>query len=272
MTKIIAWRLRGYAMALCVVFSSSVGGAAEDGVIVPDRPGLAESSVTVGAGRGQLEVGFGYERFKRDGSQESTRTIPALFRFGLTPNTEFRLESDAFTSFRSHDDAAGETVKQTGYSDLALGIKWHARDGDEQAGTPALALLAHADLDSGSSEFRGKGVRPSLRGVAEWDLPNDWQLGAMAGVLYDNAEQTGRFYSGILGVALTKEISEGLAGFVKWSGAALRSKANGGAVISYGGGLTYRLSKDVQLDAALSLGANGYSPDWAATCGVSVRF
>ena len=74
---------------------------------------------------------------------------------------------------------------------MAIGIKWHAQDGDAANGIPAMSLLLHADLETGSRAFRGDGVRPSLRVVAEWELPSAWSIGVMPGVFVEKNEGGG---------------------------------------------------------------------------------
>jgi hypothetical protein len=67
-----------------------------------------------------------------------------------------------------------------------------------------MAWLAHVDLDTGSTAFRGQGLRPSLRFVAEWDLPDDMSIGVMPGLVADKAEDGSRFTAGIFAVTLAK--------------------------------------------------------------------
>jgi hypothetical protein len=99
--------------------------------------------------------------------------------------------------------------------ELALGLKWHARDGDEAVGRPALAWLLHADLDSGSGAFRGQGTRPSLRLVAEWVLPQGVTLGAMPGLLYERTDEGQRYWGASLAIVLGRSITEDLRVFAE---------------------------------------------------------
>jgi hypothetical protein len=59
---------------------------ADDDLINPDRPGIADGSQTIARGTFQLETGI--DREKRDNS------FPTLLRYGLSKNFEARLESD----------------------------------------------------------------------------------------------------------------------------------------------------------------------------------
>ncbi len=129
-----------------------------------------------------------------------------LLRYGIRPDLELRLETDGFA--RSSFDDNGITVRQSGFSDTSLGLKWQQREGDEKSGSPGIAWLFHVDLDSGSAAFRAPGKVPSLRGVAEWALPDDASFGVMPGIVYDLDEQGRRNWNGILAASASHQGSE----------------------------------------------------------------
>ncbi|MBC7699624.1 transporter [Aquabacterium sp.] len=235
---------------------------AEEAVMATDRPDIVESSAVVGLGRFQIETSFASESNTVAGVKTTTRTTPTLLRYGITENTELRLETDGF--IRDGQD--------NGFADVALGLKWHTHDGDEATGKPAIAWLFHADLDSGARAFRGQGVRPSVRVVAEWELPHDMALGIMPGVLADKNDAGEHFVAGIFAVTVGKSWTDGFRTFIEVAGQQLSSRKNGGAVVTYDAGMAYMLSPAMQLDAAVSIGANQYTPDRLWTVGFSVKF
>lgn len=177
-----------FIAALCAGLPAAAHAA---DAISTDRPDFVESSDVVGAGHVQIETGFSSERDKRDGVSTRTRTTPTLLRIGVSEAVELRIETDGYARRTTRDPAATGTLRERGYNDVSLGAKWRVQEGDEDKGTPGLAWLLHVDVDSGSSAFRGQGLRPSLRGVAEWDLPNDFSVGVMPGVLLDRAPMVG---------------------------------------------------------------------------------
>ena len=227
-----------------------------------DRPDVVESSNVVGKGRFQIETSFASERDKVAGVKTTTRTTPTLLRYGLTDNTELRLETDGFIrDGRDH-----------GFADTAIGLKWHTHDGDEATGRPSVGWLFHADLDSGSQPFRGHGIRPSVRMVAEWELPNDWSVGVMPGVLRDTNDGGKHFIAGSLAVVLGKAWTHEFRTFVEVAGHQLTSAKNGGSVITYDVGMAYLITPTMQVDTAISLGANDRTPDRQWTVGLSIKF
>jgi hypothetical protein len=236
---------------------------AEEAAMATDRPDIVESSAVVGKGRFQLETSFAAESDKADdGTRTTTRMTPTLLRYGITDTTELRLETDGFLRDGTHH----------GFSDVSLGLKWHTHDGDDASGRPAIAWLFHADLDSGSQPFRGHGVRPSVRMVAEWELPHDLTLGVMPGLLRDTNEDGRHFTAGIFAVTFGQGWTDNFRTFVEVAGQQLTSKKNGGSVVTYDAGMAYLLSPTMQIDTAVSIGANHHTPDRLWTVGFSVKF
>ena len=251
---------------------SLVQAARAEEPISTDRPDFVESSDVVGKGRFQLETGFASERNKADGVKERLSTTPTLLRFGVSDALEFRVETDGISRLRSEDTTTGITTRERGYADMAIGIKWHTQDGDADRGIPAMAWLLHADLETGSRAFRGDGVRPSLRAVAEWELPNEWSIGVMPGLFVDKNEDGDRYVGGIAAVTVGKSWTDRFKTFFELAGQQLASKKNGGNIATWDTGATYLINNDVQVDVSFSWGATKETPDFAWGVGLAVRF
>ena len=254
--------------AACLVIQGIAGIARADSLST-DRPDFVESSSVVERGQLQIEFGGSYENDRTQGVETRTTNAGGLLRYGVGGNIELRLETDGYVSQRTRDALGSNT--QSGNADIALGVKWHAADGSAETHTPAMAFLLHADLDTGSAAFRGVGVRPSLRMVAEWELGEETSLGVMPGVVYDQSD-AGRFWSEIFAVTVSTALSEKVRGFVEIAGQQFTSARNGGDIITYDGGLTYLVDDSLQFDCSASIGANENSPDWSVGVGVSKRF
>jgi hypothetical protein len=255
--------------ALCLAMSPA---ARADDSIVTDRPDFVESSDVVGAGHFQIETGFASERSVADGLKTRTRTTPTLLRMGVSDSLELRVETDGFVRSSTQDPALGTTQRDSGFSDTALGLKWRMQEGDEANGKPGIAWLAHVDVDSGSPAFRGQGLRPSLRAVAEWELPDDFSVGVMPGLIADKSASGKRFVAGILAVTVAKSWTPVWHTFVELAGQQLASKKNGGSVVTFDAGVAYLVTESVQLDFSVARGLTSTSPDMQWGVGLSVRF
>lgn len=254
-------------LALCL----PLGALAEE-PLSTDRPDFVESSDVVGKGRYQFETGFATERNKADGVKERVTSTPTMLRIGLNDTWEFRVASDGILRLRSEDTATGITTRERGYGDLDLGVKWHTQDGNAETGAPAMAWLLHAEFETGSRAFRGDGVRPSLRVVAEWELPNDWSVGVMPGLFVDKNEDGDRYVGGIAAVTVGKSWTDRFKTFFELAGQQLASRKNGGNIATWDTGATYLITNDVQVDVSFSWAATKETPDFAWGVGLAVRF
>jgi len=102
-------------------------------------------------------------------------------------------------------------------------------------------------------------------------LPNEWNLGLMAEVdlVRDDADEdygTQFVHTATVG----HDIVGDLAGYVEYVGVASHD-LNLGYVAVLGGGLTYGLSDDVQLDTGINVGLSDDADDFNAFVGMSVR-
>jgi len=259
-----------------VVFSSLVAitgapmpASADEESINTDRPDFVESSSVVGARVIQIETGVSLVRDSQSGGYTETFTVPTLLRVGIGHELELRLETDQRTVEYDHLKSGNETIH--GYSDIAVGFKWGLRQAEGVGSGPSIATLIHADLDTGSARFRGDGIRPSVRVVAEWELPADMSIGVMPGAVWDKDERH-RFVNGILAVTTGKQWTARFRTFLEAAGQQIARQDDGGCIVTFDTGATYLIDKDVQVDAAVSRAANTNTPAWAFGAGLSLRF
>jgi len=240
--------------------------------IQTDRPDFVESSNTVGMGVFQLETSVAWSRDKSAGIIVSELSTPTLLRYGISSNWEVRLETNGWMHQTTDDPATPPKSRESGFADYSLGVKWHQTDGDDKTGAPSVGWLFHLDMPGGADAFSTSKVRPSVRGVAEWELSDDFSLGVMGGVSYGANDAGGRYWAPILGVVLGKSFSDKLRGFIEFSGEEFRRKADGGSSLALDAGVAYLVTRDVQVDMVFSHGLNQYTPDYTLGFGLSLRF
>ncbi|MEO2157794.1 MAG: transporter [bacterium] len=264
---------------LTAVSLSPVVSVAQES-LVTDRPDFVESSSVVTPGVLQVEGSFARDRTRLENGNIENWSTPFLFRLGIFSNVEARLESDWYT--RTNDGLQDRSASRGGISDMSIGIKWAFSEGDEDVGRPAMAALLHTDLPTGSQEFKGTGVRPSLRVSAEWSVrmpwedPNtgdgmgDWGVGIMPGVMIDRNEMDESYYSGIFGFVISKGIFiPELRAFTEIAFEQIQSVQNGGSLGFIQAGGTYLLNPSWQLDAAFAVGITENASDLGFTIGLS---
>ena len=233
--------------------------------IVTDRPDYVESSLTVGRGVFQLETSAAADRTSRAGMTARTLSTPTLFRYGITPTLELRLETDGYV----HASATGTTA-QDGIADAAVGVKWHGLDA--AGARPAVAFLLHGDLPSGTRAFRTDGVRPSLRAVGEWELPAGFGLGVMPGVVYDVAGNGTREWHALFGATFGHPITNDVRMYVEYAADQLPLAHDQNTTAFFDVGTAWVLTTDIQLDLSAQFGLTPTSTDQAFALGFSRRF
>ena len=258
------------ALALC--FAARPATAADKDVIITDRPDFVDSSLSVGKGRFQFEASVLFARKSADGVREQTYTTPTLLRYGFADDWEWRLESDWWSQLRISDSASGVTTTERGFADLSPGVKWHVHDADKEAGTPSVAIIAHAALPSGARAVRGHSVRPAFKSVLEWELPHNFSIGTIPGLVYDTNDAGQRFVRGTMGVVLNKQWTEKFRTLVEAFWPSIASAENGGTVVNYKFAMAYLITNMVQIDSGAYRGWGKGSPDFAMTVGLSMKF
>ena len=222
-----------------------------------DGPDFVESSEVVGKGRFQFEADVVAERDRRSPARITTLGTPTLLRFGVTDTVELRVETEGAQRVIDHN---GTGTTAGGSGDTAFGVKWHTQDRDRATNTPAVSWILHFETPSGTGQFEGHGVTPSLRSVITWELPHDLALGFMPGIRYGSTPDGKRFASAISGLVLNKQWTETLRTFVENSAQQIARAADGGVVMSWDAGAAYLLSKDWQIGMRARVAANKNTP------------
>lgn len=233
--------------------------------IVTDRPDYVESSDVVGKKVFQLETSGATDWITTGGVTARTVTTPTLFRLGVTRTVELRLESDGYTRATLTGAAAVD-----GLSDAAIGIKWHLVDGEKRR--PSVAVLIHGDLPSGSTPFRGEGVRPSFRAVGEWDLPAGFGIGVMPGIVYDVNALGDREWTSLFGVTVGHPITAATRFYVEYAAEQLPLNRSQTTTSYFDAGTAWVITRDLQLDLSARVGLTSTATDGTLALGVSRRW
>jgi hypothetical protein len=166
--------------------------------------------------------------------------------------------------------AAAGASDQAEVADPASGVKVHVVEGDGLR--PAVAVLVQGDVEPGLPALsNSEGVRPTFRTTLDWRLSHDISIGAMPGIVYDKTDGR-RHASATLGVAVGKDWTPRLRTYVELAADRIASSRYGGSTVTYNLGGAYLLRESMQIDSALSWGANGDTAELAWTVGFWLQF
>jgi hypothetical protein len=159
---------------------------------------------------------------------------------------------------------------QAEVGDPSSEVKVHVVEGDGLR--PSVAVLVQRDVEASlRGLFKGEGVKPTVRTQLDWRLPQDFSIAAMPGIVYDKTDGR-RHASAMLGVALGKAWTPKLHTYVEAAAERITSSRNGGSTVTYNLGGAYLLGDAVQIDSALSWGANGDTAELGWTIGLWLQF
>lgn len=254
---------------LCLLALAASSMAHAGDTIATDRPDFVESSDVVGKGHVQIETSLAMEREAKNAPKTRTYSTPTLLRIGVSENVEVRMESDGFMKMSTWE--AGQKTTEQGTSDISFGLKWHVKTPADNDSGPSMAWLFHFDAPTGTRQFRGQGIRPSARLVAEWDF-GSWSAGVMPGVYIDHNDDNKRYVGGIFAAVIGTSLTERLRAFVEFAGQQLTTKKNGGNVTTLDAGLAYLITDTVQVDIAFAKGLSSATPKQQWTTGLSMLF
>lgn len=234
--------------------------------INPDRPGIADGSGVVGAGRLQVESGLQRE-WRRDGDDHERLTyVPTLLRVGFDEHWEGRVEGNLYGWQRQSD--ASHSV---GAMPVSLGVKYDIQASDD-SGKPGYGIIARVFPRSGSGTFGTHRATGDVRFVADIPLSANWLLTPNIGVAAEEDAELRQYNTALFAATLSYAASKQFNVFID-TGMQSREERHGKAQVIFDTGVAYALTSDVQLDASVGRGVHGATPPRVyAAAGVSVRF
>ena len=240
-----------------------------------DRPDKTESAYTVDAGRFQLEmdaVNVSYDRHNsaRDGTTVRTWNVATLnLKAGLLHNVDLQLVVPTHAYVRTSAPGAG-VQKQRGFSDLVTRVKWNLWGND--GGDTALALMPFVKAPTSQDGIGNRSVEGGLIVPFAVELPAGWSLSLMTELdLVRGAATSGHRPRFVNTISFGHDILGELAGYAEFfSSVSTERGAPWIGTVDFG--LTYGLTKNLQLDAGVNLGVTRSADDWNPFVGLSYRF
>lgn len=241
-----------------------------------DRPDVTESAFTVDAGHVQVELSFVEYVHDDDGGGDfdELAVLPVNLKLGLTNNTDVQLVVQPYIHQRfSGDGDDDDTADGFGATQVRLKVNLWGNDRQStQTGDTALAIMPYVQFPTADDDLGGVDhVEGGIIVPFAVALPRDWTLALMGEVDFlRDADDDGYGIGFLHTAALGRPIAGDLDGFIEYVGFAAHDLGVG-YVAAAGGGLTYGIDDNTQLDAALSFGISDAADDIAARVGLSFR-
>lgn len=226
-------------------------------LINPDRPGIADGSNVVGAGRFQVETGTQLEYRKDAASREQTIFAPTLLRYGINDSWEARVESNVYNWKRSIDPVDGVVIRE-GAAPTSFGVKYHFIDG---AGIkrPSVGAILRVFPPSGTRSFRNTATTGDFRLAADWDFAPQWSLNPNIGIARMEGTDMRTYTAGLFAATLNYNPTKRLNFFVDFGGQTPEEK-RGRTSLIVDLGVAYIIGENVELDLTIGFGAAGVTP------------
>jgi hypothetical protein len=251
--------------------TSFEGGPDRSEPLISDRPDFTESSVTVGQGVCQLEMGYTYTYDNDDTAANESHSYPeTLLRVGMLAEWfELRLAWNVGQVTDSIFDTPPTTAN--GAEDMVVGFKIALTP--QEGILPETAFLGDASFPTGSDEFTADEVLPGGALLYGWDLC-DW-LATAGQTRFDRAldDETLDPYlevsqSWTLGISLTERVGS----YVEWYAFFPHSADTNRNQHYLNGGFTVLANNDLQWDIRAGMGLNEAADDYFTGTGLVVRW
>lgn len=227
----------------------------------PDRPDVTESPYTVDAGHFQAEADF--MTWSRDEGEDSYSLFVTNLKLGVSRFIDLQLVVEPYVSVPTPEGRNG------GFGDLVGRVKFNLR-GDQRSGLGVGVMpwvKAPISGSRGNDQVEGGLMVPFALALTEdhgvgWMLETDWLA---------DADESGHHLHIISTATIAGQLIGPLGGFLEYVGDH-SFEPDVGFALSANGGLTYALSYDVQLDAAVSFGLTDPATDYGALAGITARY
>jgi hypothetical protein len=251
--------------------TSFEGGPNLDEPLVTDRPDFTESSVTVGYGVTQLEMGYTYTYDSDSNSSTRQHSYPELLvRQGMLADW-FELRLDQNIGGVNDTEFLGPTDSATGAEDLGIGCKIALTP--QEHILPETAIILEMSVPTGDDDFTAGEVLPGFSYLYGWTINDNWETGALTGLHRQvDGETNDPYVEFAQSWTLVRSWTDNVSSFTEWFCLVPCSADTDPTQHYFDGGFAVLLSDDVQWDIRAGVGLNEAADDYFVGSGLSVRF
>ncbi|MDB5971244.1 MAG: hypothetical protein JWQ90_3694 [Hydrocarboniphaga sp.] len=224
-----------------------------------DRPGISFPTSTIPVGGFAIEQGLPDLSYDSGSGLRSTQYgFDTVVRVGAAAHAELQLITALYNRLDQHDTSGSHHADGSGDTGVALKLGLPGNDGRR-----SMAFLGSLMFPTGDTEFSEGKPTVSLGTSASFALGDQQALSLYANVDHNDGRNTWT-----LSPDVSFELSDTVGAFVE-AGATL---ARGDDDYVGGGGFTWLVLPNVQLDVYADLGLTAKSTDLQSGFGVSVYF
>jgi hypothetical protein len=233
-----------------------------------DRPDATEGPATVDAGRVQLEMDFaGFTRNRLDGVRTTEwAVVPFNLRVGLRHNLEAGLFVVPYVR-QTERPRGGPRLKANGFGDVMFRMKFNfwGNDGGESAG----GLILDLKVPTARRALGNGAVEGAVSLPLAFDLPEGWELGVMTKAEFRHREGGGTRAVWVNTATVGHDLwSKHFGGYLELTS----ETGDGSHVATCNVGLTWKINRNLQLDAGAELGLSRPADDARFFAGMARRF
>ncbi|MGI8820421.1 MAG: transporter [Chthoniobacterales bacterium] len=237
-----------------------------------DRPDKTEGPTTVDAGHFQVEMDFAtYTRDRQEGVRTNVWNVaPFNLRVGLLNNLEFDLIFGSYLHETVKDWRARAESRNSGVGDFLARCKINLWGND--GGATALAILPFVKFPTNSGGFGNDSIEGGVLFPLAVKLPAGFELGMETGVEFLRDEVGGGRHAGIIdSVTVAHSLVGKLSGYAEFFSEVSTERGTGWeGTLDFG--LTYLVTKNVQLDGGCNFGLTRAADDLNFFTGISFRY
>jgi hypothetical protein len=237
-----------------------------------DRPDKTESPYTVDSGYFQVEMDIINYTLDRSSKirKATTQIAPINFKVGLTNDSDLQFIYNSYTEVREHSRATGEKKNSSGNGDLVGRLKYNFWGND--GGKSAFGVMPFVKFPVQSNSFGDDSYEGGLILPFAFALSQRMDLGAMSEVDIlrdeDNRGNHAGFINSVTVGYNTAQAVRAYCEFFTFVSEGQSSDWQGSADF----GVTYALTKDIQLDTGINVGVTSSADDLNPFVGASWRF
>ncbi len=237
----------------------------------PGRPDQTDSPFTVDAGHYQVESVFAAFTDSRSNGvhTDSWNIAPTTIRIGLLNNADLQFSFDNYLIVHSGGGGAPAST-QSGFGDLTTGLRINLWG--NEGGKTAFGILPFLKIPTNTGHLGNNAVEGGVIFPLDVKLPGGWDLGMQTEADFFRNSDNHNYHTAFVDAAtFAHDLFGNLGGYVEFF-SSVSTESGSDWVGTVDVGLTYGLTKNIQLDCGVNLGVTRSAEDMNSFAGFTIRF